>query len=161
SRPDHAAGARRTRPTARSGRARDRDHERDPHTLRSGRGCATRCARRVVRERGGASPGAGRCYGERDAMSRYVPSKATDDWVESEESPARGMIFEVQRIRRRTMARPIPVILLAVVVTAVVTWRFATKKPLVEAQVVLALTEGSLSSHKTNIPVEQLRDYVK
>jgi len=42
-----------------------------------------------------------------------------------------------------------------------VTWRFATKKPLVEAEIVLALTEGSLSTHKTNIPVEQLRDYVK
>jgi hypothetical protein len=94
-------------------------------------------------------------------MTRTDPSKATDEWFESEESPALGMIAEVQRIRRRTMARPIPVILLAAAITALVTWRFATKKPLVEAEVVLALTEGSLSTHKTNIPVEQLRDYVK
>jgi capsular polysaccharide biosynthesis protein len=94
-------------------------------------------------------------------MTRIIPSQATDEWFESEESPALAMIGEVQRIRRRTMARPIPVVLLAAAITAAVTWRFATKKPLVEAEVVLALTEGSLSSHKTNIPVEELRDYVK
>jgi len=94
-------------------------------------------------------------------MTRIDPSKTTDEWFESEESPALGMIGEVQRIRRRTVTHPIRVILLAAALTALITWRFATKKPLVEAEVVLALTEGSLSTHKTNIPVEQLRDYVK
>src|SRR5262249_46113896 len=91
-------------------------------------------------------------------MKRIDPS---DDWFESEESPARAMIVELQRIRRRTVVRPLPVSALGAVITALSTWRFATKKPLVEAEVVLALTEGSLSHHKTNIPVEQLREYVQ
>src|SRR5262249_31936316 len=91
-------------------------------------------------------------------MKRIDPS---DDWFESEESPARAMIVELQRIRRRTVVRPLPVSALGAVITALITWRFATKKPLVEAEVVLALTEGSLSHHKTNIPVDQLREYVQ
>lgn len=93
-------------------------------------------------------------------MTRIDPSKTTDEWFESEESPALAMIGEVQRISRRTRARPIPVILLAIAITALITWRFANKKPLVEGEVVLALTEGSLSRHQTNIPVDQLRAYV-
>jgi len=83
-----------------------------------------------------------------------------EDWYEAEEPTRYAMISELQRIRRRVAVRPIPVILLALLVTAGITYKFATKPVLVEAEVVLALTEGSLGQHNNNIPVDQLREYV-
>jgi len=84
-----------------------------------------------------------------------------DDWFESEELTRLGMIVEAQRIRRRTRARPIPALLLAIAVTGFITYILATRRPAVEAEVVLALTEGSLSQKRHGgIPVEELHDYV-
>src|ERR1041384_1956069 len=83
-----------------------------------------------------------------------------DQWYESEQPTRSGMVAEMQRIRRRTQVRPIPVILLAGVVTAVITYRVANKPVIVEAEVIMALQEGSLASQRTGIPVDQLRAYV-
>jgi capsular polysaccharide biosynthesis protein len=84
-----------------------------------------------------------------------------DDWFESEELTRLGMIVETQRIRRRTRARPIPAILLACAVTTFITYKLAVRRPAVEAEVVLALTEGSLSQkHHGGLPVEELHDFV-
>jgi hypothetical protein len=84
-----------------------------------------------------------------------------DGWFEAEEPIGVGMVTELQRIRRRTRVRPIPVLLLAIVVTALVTYKFASKPKLYEASVVLAMQEGSLASPKNrHIPFDQLRAYV-
>ncbi len=88
------------------------------------------------------------------------PTPPGVNWYESEEPTRVELVIELQRIRRRTRARPIPVLVLAALITAGITRKFATKPVVVEAQVVLALTEGSLSNHVNTIPVDQLRQYV-
>ena len=93
-------------------------------------------------------------------MKRVDPSKATDAWYESEESTRLGMIAELQRIVRRTRVRPIPVILMAALITSAIVYRVATKKVLHEAEVVLSLQQGALATKQTSIPVDQLREYV-
>src|ERR1041385_1373944 len=92
-------------------------------------------------------------------MSTRLPN---DEWYESEESTRKGMIREVQRIRRRTRVRPIPVILLALFITGGITYKLATKKGHYEAEVVLAIREGSLLSEdkRTGMPVGELKDFV-
>src|SRR4029077_19312876 len=83
-----------------------------------------------------------------------------DHWYESEQPTRRGMVAELQRIRRRTQIRPIPVILVAAVVTTLIAHKIATKPVIVEDEVVIALAEGALASQQSGIPVDQLRAYV-
>ncbi len=86
-----------------------------------------------------------------------------DGWYESEPSTRQGMIAEVQRIRRRTRVRPIPVILLATLLTAGLTYKLATKKQIFYAEVVLALREGSLLNQEksTGLPLGELKEFVQ
>lgn len=83
-----------------------------------------------------------------------------DGWYESEEPTRHGMVTELQRIRRRTGVHPIPVILLAALITALVTYKIATKPRIYEADVVLALTEGQMTQSKRSIPFGELKEYV-
>jgi hypothetical protein len=89
-----------------------------------------------------------------------APRSSGDQWYESEQPTRAGLVAELQRIRRRTRVRPIPVLVVAALVTAGITRNMATKPILVEAEVVIALTEGALASRSTGMPVDQLRDYV-
>jgi hypothetical protein len=90
-----------------------------------------------------------------------APSQPDDDWYASEQSTRLGLIAELQRIKRRMKARPLPVLALATIVTGLITYRVATKVETVTSEVVLALTEGALASgRKTGIPVDQLREYM-
>jgi hypothetical protein len=88
------------------------------------------------------------------------PPEPGADWYDSEQSTRVGMISELQRIRRRTRVRPLPVLVLATLITVGITRKFATKPVIVEAQIVLALAEGALSNHINTIPVDELRQYV-
>ena len=85
-----------------------------------------------------------------------------DEWYESEESTRKGMIREVQRIRRRTRVRPLRVVLLALLITGGLTYKLATRKQHYQAEVVLALREGSLMSpdKRTGLPVGELKELV-
>jgi hypothetical protein len=85
-----------------------------------------------------------------------------DEWFESEESTRRSMVAELQRIKRRTTVRPVPVLLLAAVMTTAITYKVATKKRNVEAEIVLALATGTMANDRRDlgIPVDHLRDYV-
>lgn len=84
-----------------------------------------------------------------------------DDWFESEPATRVGLVIELQRIRRRLAVRPLPVIALAVLITALITYKLATKPFSVEASVTLALSEGALSNHSTSrVPADQLRQWV-
>jgi hypothetical protein len=87
-------------------------------------------------------------------------NRLTDDWYESEESPARAMIVELQRIRRRTRTRLLSVLVLGLVVAGALTYKLATRAEHFEAEIVLALTEGSLSAKHNGLPVDQLRQFV-
>ena len=82
-----------------------------------------------------------------------------DAWYESEEPTRFAMIAELQRIKRRTLVRPLPVIALALLVTGAITYKVATKPLIVESEVVLALAEGQLATRTSSIPVDQLREY--
>src|SRR4051812_24387305 len=88
------------------------------------------------------------------------PGPPGDGWYESEESTRIGMVVELQRIRRRTFVRPLPVLLVATLITAGIVRKVANKQVVLESQVVLALAEGSLASEPTTLPVDQLRAYV-
>ncbi|MBA3392946.1 MAG: hypothetical protein H0T89_09895 [Deltaproteobacteria bacterium] len=83
-----------------------------------------------------------------------------DGWYESEEPTRLGLVTELQRIRRRFVVRPIPVLLLAALITAGVVYRIANKARIYEADVVLALDEGSMVSSKSSIPFDELKEYV-
>ncbi|HSN29912.1 MAG TPA: hypothetical protein VLT45_26675 [Kofleriaceae bacterium] len=85
-----------------------------------------------------------------------------DRWFESEASTRALMVAELQRIKRRTIVRPVPVLLLAALLTTAIMYKIATKKRVVEAEIVLALSEGNLApDHRDlGIPVDHLRDYV-
>jgi len=86
--------------------------------------------------------------------------RTSDDWYAAEPRTRVGMVEELKRIRRRTVARPLPVILIAVVLTSALTYKLATRKRTVEAEVILALTEGTLSSKHNGIPVGELKQFV-
>lgn len=85
-----------------------------------------------------------------------------DSWFESEASTRALLVAELQRIKRRTLVRPVPVVLLAALLTTVITYKVATKKRVVEAEIVLALSEGNLAPDQRDlgIPVDHLREYV-
>lgn len=93
-------------------------------------------------------------------MTRLSLNQLGDGWYESEESTRAGLVSELQRIRRRFAVRPLPVLLLAALVTAAVTYKIMHKQPLVEAEVILALSEGQLGTGRAGIPADQLREYV-
>ena len=90
-----------------------------------------------------------------------APNHPGDDWYESEQSTRLGLIAELQRIKRRTLVRPLPVIALAAAVTGLITYKVATKVDTVQSEVVLALVEGSMARQNSGIPVDQLREYVQ
>lgn len=89
------------------------------------------------------------------------PLDSEDEWYRSEPWTRRQMVAEVQRIRRRTAVRPIPVLLLAALLTGAIMYKLATKKRIVEAEVVLMLSEPDATDRReTGLPVGQLREYV-
>jgi hypothetical protein len=92
--------------------------------------------------------------------SRPTLSQLGDGWYESEQRTGAVLVFELKRIRRRIAVRPLPVLLLAALLTAGVTYKVLTKEGLFEAEIILALTEGSLTSDRSGLPADQLREYV-
>lgn len=88
------------------------------------------------------------------------PPPLGDGWFRSEEPTRLGLVFELRRIALRFRVRPLPVLLLAALVTGGVAYKFTNKPKLYEADVVLALTEGAEISGKNGIPFDQLRAYV-
>lgn len=83
------------------------------------------------------------------------------DWYESEQPTRNGMIAEAQRVVRRLRSRPVPVIVLTCAITALASYRVATRRTMAEAEVVLALTEGSLSEGRSGMPLTQLQEFVE
>ena len=92
--------------------------------------------------------------------SRPTLNQLGDGWYESEQRTGSALVFELQRIRRRMAARPLPVILLAALLTTALTYKVATKKRVFQAEVILAMTEGTMTSDRSGLPADQLREYV-
>lgn len=91
----------------------------------------------------------------------YSEKPGVIDWYESEVPTRVAMTTELQRIARRTRVRPWPVIVLALLVTAGVTYKVATKPRIYTADVVLAVSEGTMSNQRSKaIPFDQLKEYV-
>ncbi|CAN5911460.1 hypothetical protein BH11MYX3_BH11MYX3_43910 [soil metagenome] len=94
-------------------------------------------------------------------MTRMTLNQLGDGWYDSEESTRAGLVIELQRIRRRFAVRPLPVLLLAALITGGITYKIMKKQPLVEAEVILALSEGQVgATGHAGIPADQLREYV-
>jgi hypothetical protein len=88
------------------------------------------------------------------------PPPLGDGWYRSEQPTRLGLVFELRRVALRFRVRPLRVLLLAAVVTSGIGFKFIKKPKLYEADVVLALTEGTEYSGKSGIPFDQLRAYV-
>jgi hypothetical protein len=86
--------------------------------------------------------------------------RSVSDWCDEEEPVSIGLIAELQRIRRRTVTRPWRVLLVALALTGAISYRIVTHKSAVEAEMVLALSQGSMAGKSTGLPVEELREYV-
>lgn len=93
-------------------------------------------------------------------MKRISPAELGDGWYESEEPMRLGMIAELSRMKERARRKPVRVILLAAVITGAVTYKLASKQPMVEAQIVLALSEGDFSTPTghAGLAVDQLKE---
>jgi hypothetical protein len=84
-----------------------------------------------------------------------------DDWYESEERTRKGMVQELQRIRRRTRVRPLPVLALAILISGAIVYKLVTRKHTYSAEVVLALREGSLGTReRVGMPLGELKQFV-
>lgn len=92
--------------------------------------------------------------------SRPPLSQLGDDWYESEEPTRRGYVAELRRIRRRFAARPLPVLLLAVALGSLILYRVLHRPRTYLAEVILAMTEGTMSGPSTGLPADELREYV-
>src|SRR6266496_1797409 len=92
----------------------------------------------------------------------FTPVRGADDeWYESEEWTRKGMVRELQRMRRRMRVRPLPVLALAALITGALTFKLATRKPSFDAEIVLALREGTLGTQQhTGIPLGELEEFV-
>ncbi len=94
-------------------------------------------------------------------MTRISPAELGDGWYESEEPTRLGMVSELSRMRERARRRPIRVALVALAITAGVTYKLVTKQPMVEAQIVLALSQGDLgkpTGRDAGLAIDQLKE---
>ncbi|HWO22022.1 MAG TPA: hypothetical protein VNO30_24840 [Kofleriaceae bacterium] len=89
-----------------------------------------------------------------------APPPLGDGWFQSEEPTRLGLVFELRRMALRFRVRPIPALLIALVITTGIGVKVARKPKLYSADVVLALTEGAQFPGKSGIPFDQLRGYV-
>jgi hypothetical protein len=70
------------------------------------------------------------------------------------------MIAELRRVRRRAAARPFLTLALAALLTGALAFVIVTKHRKLEAEIVLALTEGTLAGDRAGIQAHELREYV-
>lgn len=94
------------------------------------------------------------------ARRRPSPAQLGDRWFTSEQSTAAGMIGELQRVRRRAARRPVAVIALAALIGGALVAMIVHKHREVEAQITLALTEGTLTGDRSGVHKHELLEYV-
>jgi hypothetical protein len=94
------------------------------------------------------------------ARGKLRLTRDNDGWYEGEPSTRKQIVAEIQRIRRRTRVHPFRVLLLAAAITSLISWKLLTRPHAFESEVVLLLTEGSLSAKHPAVPVEELHGWV-
>ncbi len=87
-------------------------------------------------------------------------AKQPEDWFEAEQPLARGLIAELQRLKRRARARWLPVVLVAIALVAGVLYKKSKAVKIKRAGVTMAVTEGSMGDGVLPMPVVELRDYI-
>lgn len=90
-----------------------------------------------------------------------MADQPVDDWYEREPPMRRQLVAELQRIARRTRTHWLRVVVLAAVLSGAVYYKLSHKVVFHDAQVVLALSDESMSNQRhRSIPVDELREYV-
>jgi hypothetical protein len=87
------------------------------------------------------------------------PEVTTIDWFDSEPAMSRMVIDDLQRLKYRAKARIIPILLIAVALTAGLVYKLGQRVPQHRATVILALQEG-VQHRDTPMPMRDLRAYV-
>lgn len=82
------------------------------------------------------------------------------DWFEAETPLYREFYQELDRLRRRAQPRWWLVVLVGLMLTAALVRKIATKPQLHRARVILAVTEGDMSSGWNPAPLDELRAYI-
>lgn len=88
------------------------------------------------------------------------PPPRGDGWFQSEEPTRHVLVAELRRIALRFRVRPWPAVLVSAFIVTAIAYKVIKKPKVYEANVVLALTEGSQFANKGGVPFEQLREYV-
>lgn len=84
-----------------------------------------------------------------------------DDWVADEPRVSQVLVAELQRFKNRMKVHPIPVLLLALLMSAGAVFMFARKPGMYTARVILRISEGGLSEYRGSVlPRSELKDYI-
>lgn len=86
---------------------------------------------------------------------------APDDWLADEPRVLQVLIAELQRFKNRMKVHPVPVLLLALLMSAGAVFMFARKPAMYTARVILRISEGGLSEYRGSVlPRSELKDYI-
>ncbi|HWN70378.1 MAG TPA: hypothetical protein VNM90_22210 [Haliangium sp.] len=89
------------------------------------------------------------------------PDPWIDDWMADEPSVLQVMVAELQRFKGRMKVHPIPVLLLALVMSAGAVFVFARKPTMYTARIILRISEGALSQYRGAVlPQNELKSYI-
>ena len=87
--------------------------------------------------------------------------RGVGDWFDEEPGLLASMIHELQRLKRRMKAHPVPVLTLATLMTAFVLWRMSVKPKIYTAEIALRVSQGTLSDENGSpLPNRALQDYI-
>jgi hypothetical protein len=112
-------------------------------------------------QRPGALAPASRSPGPKPGAPGARSASEPDDWLSMEPSVLQVMIAELQRFKGRMKVHPVPVLLLALLMSAGATFVFARKPTMYTARVILRISEGALSqSRGAVLPQNELKSYI-
>ena len=84
-----------------------------------------------------------------------------DDWLGDEPRVSQVLVAELQRFKNRMKVHPVPVLLLALLMSAGAVFMFARKPGMHTARVILRISEGGLSEYRGSVlPRSELKDYI-
>jgi hypothetical protein len=113
------------------------------------------------RQRPGTYSPASRSPGAQLGATGIRPDGRPGDWMADEPSVLQVIVAELQRFKGRMKVHPVPVLLLALVLSAGALFAFARKPTLYTARVILRISEGALSQYRGAVlPQNELKNYI-
>lgn len=89
------------------------------------------------------------------------PGGEPDDWLTDEPRVSQVLVAELQRFKNRMKVHPVPVLMLALLMSAGAVFMFARKPAMYTARVILRISEGGLSEYRGSVlPRSELKDYI-